>query len=132
MAAPLRQQRHTHFRDDGSTHVRFIDAPSPNAMRPPSSGLQKPSAEPPLKKPRLEEKQDAAIDDATQAPVGEHRLRKEARRLLALRAVLDLAHPPVHGALRPLACKCEQKVCTERRGRSRRWGRSSSHVTGPG
>ena len=61
MAAPLRQLCHT--RDDGSTHVRFIDAPSPNAMRPPSSGPQKPSAEPPLKKPRLEEKQDAAIDD---------------------------------------------------------------------
>ena len=40
--------------------------------------------EPPPKKPKLS-KEDAATDDATQAPVGEHRLRKEARRLLALR-----------------------------------------------
>ena len=80
MAAPLRQQRHTHFRDDGSTHVRFIDAPSPNAMRPPSSGPQKPSAEPPPKKPKLREK-GAVIDDP-----GLQELRDEREQLRRRRA----------------------------------------------
>ena len=87
MAAPLRQQRHTHFRDDGSTHVRFIDAPSPNAMRPPSSGPQKPSVEPLPKKPRLEEKQDAAIDDPRHQALREthHRELRELVKLLPLK-----------------------------------------------
>ena len=48
MAAPLRQQCHTHFLDDGRKrkHVRFLDEPSPSPPRRPSSGPQKPSAEP--------------------------------------------------------------------------------------
>ena len=68
MAAPLRQLSHTHLRDDGSTHVRFLDASSPSATWLPSSGPQKPSVEPLPKKPRTLDAFLAAPAPAPAAP----------------------------------------------------------------
>lgn len=88
MANPVGRHLHerivTTYDEDGKVLQRRIVVVYDDGKSP----LYGPSTrhgEPPPKKPKLREKKGAAIDDATQARGIEHRLRKEARRLLALR-----------------------------------------------